>query len=220
MTSPIQLSPPKSLRVGAVVARILVVVGFFAAWWAVYAWTNARGCESGRAIYLTRPCDEAPSIIQPWTAVVYLVGGLVLPLLPFCYYRDWPRLGFVLTCYTIASALAFACYVQWPVGIVRPPYDGSGFGNWLMRHVLEVDDEANCFPSSHVIFAVLPAVLVDRGGASRLVRLLVWGLAGAVCVSTVTTGQHYVLDVAGGVGAALASYYTARRLFFSLAHPE
>jgi hypothetical protein len=195
------------------VARFFAVAGFFAAWWATYVWTNARGSEPGRAVYFARPCDLAPGIIQPWTAIIYLVGGLALPLLPFIYYRDWPRFRFVLACYAIASVLAFACYLLWPVAIVRPSYDGPGFGNWLMRHVLEVDDEANCSPSSHVFFAVLAAMLVDRGGAGRSVRVLVWGLAAAVCVTTVTTGQHYVLDAAGGVATALAGYIAARRLF-------
>jgi len=200
-------------RLWDVAARVLIVVGFFAVWWAVYLWTNARGSEPGRAVYLTRPYDLVPGIVQPWTAVVYLAGGLALPLLPFWYYREWPRLRFVLACYAVASALAFACYLLWPVGIVRPSYDGPGLGNWLMRHVVEVDDEANCCPSSHVLFAVLPAVLVGRGGAGRPVRLLVWGLAVAVCVTTVTTGQHYALDAAGGAAAALAGYFAARRFF-------
>jgi membrane-associated phospholipid phosphatase len=196
-----------------IAARFFVVAGFFAAWWAIYTWTNARGSEPGRAIYFTRPCDLSPGIIQPWTAVVYLVGGLALPLLPFFYYRDWPRPFFVLACYAIASVLAFTCYLLWPVAIVRPAYDGTGFGDWLMRHVLEVDDEANCFPSSHVLFAVLPALLVDRGGAGRAVRVVVWSLAAAVCVSTVTTGQHYVFDTAGGAATALIGYAAARHFF-------
>src|SRR5205807_1003133 len=141
-----------------VAVRVLVVVCFFAAWWATYAWTNARGADPSRAVYLTPPRDLIPGILQPWTAVVYLAGGLALPLLPFFYYREWPRLRFVLAAYAIASALAFAGYLLWPLCIERPSYEGPGLGNWLMRHVVAVDDEANCFPSSHALFAVLAAV--------------------------------------------------------------
>jgi membrane-associated phospholipid phosphatase len=193
--------------------RVLAVLCFFAAWWAAYSWTNARGADPLRAVYLTRPCDLVPNIILPWTAVVYLAGGLALPLLPFFYYREWPRLRFVLAAYAIASALAFACYLLWPLCIVRPAYEGPGLGNWLMRQVVAVDDEANCFPSSHALFAVLPAILVSRGGAGRGMRIFVWALAVAVCLTTVTTGQHYFLDMVGGAAAAVAGYLIARQLF-------
>src|SRR5256885_1143842 len=75
-----------------VALRVLVILCFFAAWWATYAWTNARGADPSRAVYLTPPRDLIPGILQPWTAVVYLAGGLALPVLPFFYYREWPRL--------------------------------------------------------------------------------------------------------------------------------
>jgi hypothetical protein len=34
--------------------------------------------------------------------------------------------------------------------------------------VLTVDNEANCFPNSHVYYSVLGAILVRHGGAGRL----------------------------------------------------
>ena len=43
-------------------------------------------------IHRVRPCDLWPEIIQPWTAVVYVFGGFLLPLLPFYYNWAWPKL--------------------------------------------------------------------------------------------------------------------------------
>jgi membrane-associated phospholipid phosphatase len=193
-------------------ARALVVAAYFMIWSATYHITNAHGSDPVQTVHLTRPCDLVPGIIQPWTAVLYLAGGLVLPLLPFAYNWSWPKLRFVLACYAVSSTLAFLCYWAWPLGIVRPSFEGPGLGNWLMRQVVAVDGEANCFPSSHVLFAVLGALLVGHGGAGRPVRVAVWALAVAVCATTVTTGQHYFLDVAGGAAFALAGYGVARVL--------
>jgi membrane-associated phospholipid phosphatase len=200
-------------RASALAARVAVIAAYFVAWAVVYTFTNVRGSDPAVVIHLVRPCDLVPGIIQPWTAILYLAGGFVLPLLPFYYNGDWPKLWFVLACYTIASVLAFFCYWVWPVGIVRPPFEGPGLGRWLMRWVVEVDGEANCFPSSHVFFAVLGAMLVSHGGAHRPVQIVVWALAAAVCATTVTTGQHYFLDVAGGVAVALVGYGAARLIW-------
>ena len=108
--------------------------------------------------------------------------------------------------------MAFVCYCVWPLGIVRPSFEGPGLGRWLMRQVVAVDQEANCFPSSHAYYAVLGAILVWHGGAGRLVRGATCLLAAAVCASTVTTGQHYCVDVAGGAAVAAASYAAVRFL--------
>jgi membrane-associated phospholipid phosphatase len=212
---PTALRPP----VRATVAKLAVIGVYFAVWWTVYAFTNSRTSDSARTVRFERPVDVFPDIIQPWTAVVYLGGGLALPLLPFLFNWSWPRVGFVLTCYAVASAVAFLCYWFWPVSIERPAFDGPGLGEWLMRTVVAVDEPANCFPSAHVLYAILGATLVGHGGASPPVRIATWLLAGAVAITTVTTGQHYFIDVAGGVGAALLGYGAARLLFRGVVGP-
>src|SRR5665213_1010921 len=199
-------------RGSEVLLRVMVIAAYSVLWYAGYFFTNAWGSEPSRAIHMVRPCDLWPEIIQPWTAIIYVFGGFFLPLLP-CYYNwAWPKLRFVLVCYTICSVLAFSCYLVWPLSIDRPSFEGPGFGRWLMRQVLTVDNEANCFPSSHVYYAVLGAILVRHGGAGRLVRRATYVLAAAVCATTVTTGQHYFLDVAGGAAVAVLSYLITRAL--------
>jgi membrane-associated phospholipid phosphatase len=212
VTTAVAKPPPTRPNLPQVAARVFVIAAFYLAWWVGYTWTNSYASAPVRTIRLTRPYDVVPGIIQPWTAVIYVFGGLLLPLLPFAYNWAWAKLRFVLACYALSSALAFVCYCVWPVSIVRPPFEGPGLGDWLMRQVLSADQEANCFPSSHVSYAVLGAILVRHGGAGRAVSVLVGLLAAAVCVTTVTTGQHYVMDVAGGVAVAAASYAAVRFL--------
>ncbi len=191
-------------------ARLGLIVVFFILWWAIYGMLNERGVEPSRMQVFSRPCDFFPNIIQPWTSVIYLFGGLLLPAAPFFSYRGWRQLGFVLTCYSLASIPAFFCYWLWPVGIIRPKISGHSFGQEVLRAIYSWDQPANCFPSSHVFFAVLGAILLTRQSSGSLTKnIAVWTFAVAICITTITTGQHYFLDIAGGLMVALCGYYVA-----------
>ncbi len=188
------------------------VVGFFLIWGAVYDWTNAHGSDPRRTIHFTRPADVTPWLILPWSAWIYVLGGLALPVLPFFYYWSFQRLRLVLACYAIGSAIAFACYWIWPVSIIRPEYTDGGMGETLLQGVFAVDRPGNCTPSSHVFFAILSALLINRSAARPAVRAAVWLLAAAVSLTTITTGQHYWIDVAAGAALAVVTLEIGNRL--------
>jgi membrane-associated phospholipid phosphatase len=194
------------------IAQVAVIGLFFAIWAVLYDATNQHGSEPSRAVHLTRPVDRFPGIIQPWTAFVYLPGGVLLPLLPFAFDRSWRWVRFVLTGYGVAALLAAACYLAWPLAMQRPPFAGDDPGERLMRLVFVFDREANCFPSSHVYFAVLGALNVARVARQRWVIRATIVLAVAVCLTTVTTGQHYLVDIPGGIAAALLGDAVAGRI--------
>jgi membrane-associated phospholipid phosphatase len=192
--------------------KTVVVFGFFGLWLWAYDMVNAFAADPVRTIHLTSPASVVPWIIQPWTAVIYILGGVIFPLVPFLYYPSWRGIAFVMACFTAASLMAFAVYWLWPVSMVRPEFAGGTLGERLMLWVFSIDKPANCFPSLHVIFAVLGALLIDRTGVGRWARWFWWAFAAAVCVTTVTSGQHYFIDVPGGIAVALAGYLVGRWL--------
>ena len=98
--------------------------------------------------------------------------------------------------------MSFACYLAWPISMVRPEFGGENVGERLMLWVFEKDQPGNCFPSSHVFFAILGALLVPRARVGLNARFAIWALAIAVCITTITSGQHYFIDIPGGVAAA------------------
>jgi len=65
------------------------------------------------------------------------------------------------------------------------------------------------FPSFHVALALVTAVAL---GSLRPLRIPVWIVTGMVCVSTLTTGWHYAIDLVGGLAVAVASVLASRRL--------
>lgn len=66
-----------------------------------------------------------------------------------------------------------------------------------------------CFPSFHVVWAILSAQALS---AIRPLRIASMVLAGMVVVSTMTTGWHYFSDVLGGVALAAFSIWAAEEL--------
>jgi PAP2 superfamily len=65
-----------------------------------------------------------------------------------------------------------------------------------------------CFPSFHVIWAILSAAAL---WGFRLFRIPVALFTTMIIISTVTTGWHYVTDVLGGVAIAGLSLFAASR---------
>jgi hypothetical protein len=70
------------------------------------------------------------------------------------------------------------------------------------NHQLTHLDAIICFPSFHVIWAILCASAL---AGFRLLRVPAALLSGMIVVSTVTTGWHYFVDVLGGIAVAVLS---------------
>jgi membrane-associated phospholipid phosphatase len=149
--------------------------------------------------------------LVPAFTAVYL-GVHVFSIIPYCALSETRLLRRYLLGNMLIVLLSAIAWVTLPVRLDRPPFDTSipGFGAWLLRDVYRWDPSTNCFPSAHCAIAVYAAIGLRHASA----RLFAWGVfsAAAICVSTVMTKQHYVLDVAAGaVLAAIAAYAMRRR---------
>jgi membrane-associated phospholipid phosphatase len=65
------------------------------------------------------------------------------------------------------------------------------------------------FPSFHAILAILAAAAL---WGRKYLRIPAAILAVAVCISTVTTGWHYIVDVMGGIAVAAIAWVVAARV--------
>lgn len=195
------------------IVKVCVGVLFFIGWLWAYGWTNRYGAGSGAVRRFAPPTVVYPALYQPWMAYIYVAGGLCLPGLPFLFNWSWRGFGRVLSTYVIGSIICFTVYVCYPVAMTRPAYDSGRPGEILMRNVVAVDDPANCLPSAHAYFAVATALLVSRSTVDRRLRILIWFAAVLVAISTVTVGQHYVMDPLAGASVSLISWIVGTRLF-------
>ena len=100
----------------------------------------------------------------------------------------------------LSRAVCFVIYLLFPTTNTRPVVEPDGFWNQVMLLIYEVDAADNLFPSIHCLVSWFCYIGV-RGNA----KIPAWYqnvsclLALLVCVSTVTTKQHVLVDVFGGV---------------------
>lgn len=187
--------------------KMVVVVLFAAFWWLAYNALNSWNASPNRAIYLSpRPCDIWPGLIQPASASIYV--GFTAILLVWPLILSWETKAFrnLLAMITIGSLIGFLTFAAWPLNMRRPEFAGNTIGESIMRAVFAIDHSANCFPSFHTFFAVLGALVIINRSKSTLQSTIAFLLATAVMISTITTGQHYLIDVAGGGGLAIVCY--------------
>lgn len=123
--------------------------------------------------------------------------------------------------FVVANAAAFL--MSFPIFTLLPaigPWAGSAYAGNVGQRAVEASILALhsgsktaavvgvvCFPSFHVIWAVLSAWSLRPIPILRIVGGL---MAALVAISTVTTGWHYVVDVIAGFAVAAAALWIAR----------
>jgi len=178
---------------------------------------------ASQAIYL--PLNK---FLQGGTALKLSLDAMI-PILPdwsipyilwmFCWFwlSLWAALKMpdnLLKSYTAATLIvihsAMLTYILFPTYVDRLPVQGAGLGADVLRWIYSNDGLYNAFPSGHIYLATLTALYYSRWYPRTAwfwaIILLV------VSCSTLFTGQHYLLDVVGGMVFALTGVYLSGKL--------
>jgi membrane-associated phospholipid phosphatase len=142
----------------------------------------------------------------------------VLPYV-LCYALWFASGAWIISRVEDRSFRAFiaACVFTFTVGVstfiffptyVRPTIvEGTDIFSLLLRIIHENWGRYDAFPSGHVYITTLLALFFGRW-YPRYRPLWIWMLV-IVALSTLFTGQHYILDVVGGYCVALIGYHFA-----------
>jgi hypothetical protein len=142
--------------------------------------------------------------------VLRIIYNIMVPMMIFWYVlsrrqrKDSP----LLLAYGAELMAVPLCYALLPAA--GPAY---AFGaNWthpgnVPMDIVRLNGSPNCFPSLHFSTALL-FVIFAKGRGWRIVAMLF--LAGTG-LATVTTGEHYIIDLAGGIVFACFAAAVARR---------
>lgn len=112
----------------------------------------------------------------------------------------------------LSRLICFAIYLLYPTTNVRPAVEPEGIWNQLMIFLYTIDAADNLFPSIHCLVSWF--CFAGLRGESRIPR---WYKAAScvmavmVCISTLTTKQHVIVDVAGGVALAELCLWIGKR---------
>ena len=149
---------------------------------------------------LSLPVDAAIPFL-PWTISIYF-GCFLFWFVMYRLISQLPRerANRFFCANHLGKVICLVAFLIFPTTIRRPDVNGTTAWDTFMRFLYWIDAPDNLFPSLHCMIAWLCWVGI-RGNrqVSILWRIVALVMAVAVCLSTLTTRQHVLLDVAGGI---------------------
>jgi len=187
------------------------VLGWFALGYGIfYIFPNFYASWKPSQLPLTWVDHSVPFL--PWTFLIYTSDYLLI-LLAVLIIEDkesFQSFSRTMFCTLFICGLFFLFF---PTTYPRPPYPvlDSLIIQGAMDLVYIADSPNNCFPSMHVALTSVAAWNL-RNRSSRLFRVFViWTLA--VIASTLTTKQHYLADIVGGLSVVAVVIMAEIKLF-------
>ena len=144
-----------------------------------------------------------------YAIVPYFAWFAWIPFTLFYLLRHGERSDFwrVCLCLFTGMTIALSCYVLLPTGLALRPYRvyGSDIFARLVRMLYAIDTARNVCPSIHCQSSACMAMAFSHSKLTEgkpLRKVLAWAWAALICLSTVFTKQHSVIDVACGLAVA------------------
>lgn len=112
----------------------------------------------------------------------------------------------------ISRMVCMVIYLAYPTTNTRPEIEPSGFWNQIMLFLYDTDAADNLFPSIHCLVSWFCYIgLRGRKNIPAWYRGASCIMAVLVCISTLTTRQHVIIDVVGGVLLAECCFYLGKK---------
>src|SRR5215813_5793423 len=139
--------------------------------------------------------DEKISFLD-WTVWVYNSQFFFL-IINIYLMRKAQNFSRTFYAMALVSLFSFCIFAIFPTTLPREFVTGTGLTAKAFQWLYTIDSSSNCFPSLHVALAWISAigVLNERKIFGALVCL--WAVM--ITLSTMTTKQHYFIDVIAGL---------------------
>lgn len=196
-------------RIGRIIPEFALIplVAEFALNTAVY--TGAKIIAGGWHHYNfeTRFDEMIPFV--PWTVIIYF-GCYIFWVVNYilCVRQGEEQAYRFLSADFLAKWICLIFFLLLPTTNTRPEVGGQGIWNLAMRFLYWVDSADNLFPSIHCLTSWMCYIGIrGRKNVPLGYRIFSCLMAIAVFLSTLTTKQHVLVDVAGGVLLAEICYW-------------
>jgi membrane-associated phospholipid phosphatase len=161
-------------------------------------------------VHLIEPAPLQPGAIDTaipfvqWTVWIY-GSYFVFLFVPFAVCRDDDRAGRVFCALIANSVVAGAIFVAWPTSGTAQQPTMDGVSGLLWSALLFVDLPGNFLPSLHVANTCVCALALRREGSGWRIVGAMW--AALIAISTLTTKQHFFIDVPAGAALGALSFW-------------
>jgi len=183
------------------------------AYWVLYVIPNFFSSAPAHQLPLLWIDQAVPFI--PWTFLIY-TSDYLLFLITILWLSEKERF---LSFSRMMFGVLFLCglfFYGFPTIYPRPDYAlfaADSLAEAAMRFIAVADSPRNCFPSMHVGLTAVATWSLRRRGPWTFSLFGLWSLA--IFVSTLTTKQHYFIDIIGGfvvmLFVATLEYYFYQR---------
>lgn len=134
----------------------------------------------------------------PWTFVLYLSlfvqGIIILKNAPVWFIQK------SIFLFMYMALIGFALFLIIPIHYPRDLYSSNNTFIVLLRFI---DGSGNCFPSLHVASTIIFAFAYSLLRKQPIYKILMWLWTILITVSVLTTKQHYIVDILGGILLAI-----------------
>ncbi|MGN0432501.1 MAG: phosphatase PAP2 family protein [Lachnospiraceae bacterium] len=198
---------PKLMRLPLVLAIVCNTI----------AYNGSRLLTGGRVHYdLSNSLDDKIPLL-PWTVVIYL-GCYIFWVVNYvigCRQDEKTAFRFISADFA-AKIVCLLCFVLFPTTNVRPAIEGTSVWDNIMRGLYWIDPADNLFPSIHCLTSWFCFIAVRKNDKiPKWYKIVSALIAVSICISTLTTRQHVLIDVIAGIALAEGSYLFVWKSGFS-----
>ncbi len=181
--------------------------------WNTLAYNGGRWIASGRYHYHMETVLDDKIPFVPWAVIIYFGCYLFWAVNYILIARqDKESVYRFFTADALSRIVCFGFYVLFPTTNTRPEIVADGFWNQIVLCLYSIDAADNLFPSIHCLVSWFCFLGIrGRKEIPKWYQYLSAGIAVCVFLSTLTTKQHVLWDVAGGVLLAELCFWLGKR---------
>lgn len=150
----------------------------------------------------------------PWMILPYMSIDLFFVAAPFLC-RSRTELDTLARRICFAIIVAGICFLLIPLRLAVPYPQTDGWPSALFHFLRGFDQPHNLFPSLHItLLAILANLYIRHTRGPVRAACYVW--FSLICISTLLTYQHHLVDVVGGIILAVCCFYFFREMAMRL----
>jgi membrane-associated phospholipid phosphatase len=127
---------------------------------------------------------------------------------------DYRNMNKYLYSFFALQTFSVLIFWLWPTTFPRHlfpiPAETDPITTFAFEALRKADSPSSCFPSLHVSSVLLSTYIFRDEQREKFKYFLLWGLL--IAASTITTKQHYLMDVAGGLVLSVFFYWLFHRV--------
>jgi protein-S-isoprenylcysteine O-methyltransferase Ste14 len=209
LTPPLLSIPRGDAEVPTVPHRLAVFVWVLIPWLAAYSAVQALG-RPPDAFQTALPFERSWPVLQ-WTEVLYVSAYLFVPV-TVLVIRSQRALRHFAVEGLIATVVVTLAWLTIPVVATNRPFEATTLPGRMLAYELSHSNGVAAFPAFHVLWAFIAGEgwSANAAHAGRSTWWVGWTWALLIALSSVTTGMHTVLEVAGAAVAYLPMRHYGR----------